>query len=70
MDNLELESSDKEKKKPGHNKVTYKKYEMSQDFLFPPSTSDYLPKNHIARLIHVIVDKMDIEYIESKMECG
>ena len=70
MDNLELESSDTEKKKPRHNKVTYKKYEMSQDFLFPPSTSDYLPKNHIARLIHVIVDKMDIEYIESQYKGG
>ncbi|HRG49207.1 MAG TPA: IS1182 family transposase [Leptospiraceae bacterium] len=70
MDNLVLESSDKEKKQPRHSKVTYKKYEMSQDFLFPPSTSDYLPKNHIARLIHVIVDKMDIEYIESQYKGG
>lgn len=49
-----------------HNKVTFKKYEMQQDFLFPPSTDDYLSKTHIARLINLLVDQMDISPILNK----
>lgn len=72
MDQFKLESpsSEKNKKAPKHSKVTYKKYEMSHDFLFPPSTSDYIPKNHIARLIHAIVEEMNIEFIESNYKGG
>ena len=67
MESFNLTSDESEfKKKPRHNKVTFKKYEMNQDFLLPPSTEDYLPKHHIARLISVVIDKMDMTFLVSK----
>ncbi|HMV77266.1 MAG TPA: IS1182 family transposase [Leptospiraceae bacterium] len=53
-----------------HDRVTFRKYEMQQDFLFPPSTEDYLPPNHIARLVSAIVDRMDLSPIVSKYKGG
>lgn len=44
-------------------KVTFKQYEIDENFLFPPTTDEYIPKTHIARLISMIVDKMDITFI-------
>jgi transposase len=67
MEPLELNSDyTKIKKKPKHDKVTFKKYEMKQEFLLPPSTEDYLPKHHIARLISTVIDKMDMTFIIAK----
>jgi len=34
-------------------------YEVNTAYLFPLSTDDYISKNHIARLIHAIVDRQD-----------
>lgn len=69
MDNLfKLEEIPKSSKK--HNKITFKSYEQQIDYLLPNSTEDYLPKNHIARLISMLVDKMDLTSIVSKYHGG
>ena len=50
-------------KKKRHHKVTFKPYEVNQSFLFPKSTDDYLAKDHIARLLSSIIDRIDIPLI-------
>jgi transposase len=58
MKNIVLENDIKIQKK-----VTFKPYEIDENFLFPPSTDEYISKTHIARLISMIVDKMNITFI-------
>jgi hypothetical protein len=36
-------------------KVRFKEYNLGENYLFPPTTDDYISKNHIARLISVLV---------------
>jgi transposase len=70
MDTIFSNSLEISKKQPRHRKVTFKKYEMQQDFLLPPSTEDYLPVNHIARLISKIVDNIDLTSLMVKYTGG
>ena len=51
-------------------KVTFKEYQVNKVFLFPPSSDDYIPGNHIARLLDYIVEKMDISEIEKTYKGG
>lgn len=51
-------------------KVTFRPYEQQKDYLFPQSTADYLPSNHIARMLSAIIDRIDISQIESKYKGG
>lgn len=44
-------------------KVVFKEYSTDQSFIFPHSSDDYISKDHIARLINVIIDRMDISFI-------
>jgi len=48
----------------------FKKYEVNTAYLFPLSTDDYISKNHIARLIHAIVDKLDLREIIDSYKGG
>lgn len=50
-------------KKKRHQKVTFKPYEVNQSFLFPKSSDDYLPPDHIARLVSAIIDRINIPLI-------
>ena len=45
------------------NKTVFKEYSTNQIFLFPHSSDDYISKDHIARLVSVIIDRMDINFI-------
>ena len=51
-------------------KVRFKPYDVGQNYLFPPTTDDYISKYHIARLIHIIIEKMDITFILSTYKGG
>lgn len=44
-------------------KIVFKPYCQTQDFLLPKSVSDFITPGHIAQLIDVIIEKMDIDFI-------
>ena len=69
MDTL-FEGEEKPKSLKRHDRITFKNYEQQVDYLLPHSTEDYLPKNHIARLISLLVDRMDLTHIKSKYRGG
>jgi len=50
--------------------VTFKAYEIGENYLFPPTTDEYISRYHIARLISLIVDKMDITFIVKTYKGG
>jgi len=51
-------------------KVTFKPYEQQKDYLFPPSTADFLSKDHIARMLSAIIDRIDISQVECQYKGG
>jgi transposase len=46
-----------------NEKVIFKKYEMGQPMLLPPSVEELIPEKHLVRVINEIIDKMDIRAI-------
>jgi len=40
--------------------MLFKEYNQDQLFLFPPSLHDFLPKDHLARVINEVVDELDL----------
>jgi len=65
-----LKGIDKGKDSERVKKVTYKEYQVNKVFLFPPSSDDYIGKDHIARLIDYIVERIDIGGIEKTYKGG
>lgn len=53
-----------------HNKVVYKPYSTSSEYLLPPSTDDLVPENHIARYLSNVIDSIDISEIEKMYKGG
>ena len=51
-------------------KPVFKEYIQDQYSLFPERLDDYIPKNHVVRLVSSIVDKLDIEPIISTYKGG
>jgi len=51
-------------------KVIYKSYNPNDSLLLPPSLGDYLPENHPARVVSMIVDKLDISEVEDSYAGG
>ncbi len=51
-------------------KPVFKEYIQDQHSLFPERLDDYIPKNHVVRLVSSIVDKLDIEPIISTYKGG
>lgn len=43
-------------------------YEPNQDFLLPPSLSEWLPENHLAYFVSEIVDRLDLEKFYGRYE--
>ncbi|AKB35748.1 Mobile element protein [Methanosarcina siciliae C2J] len=43
----------------------FRKYDQKQQFLLPLDLEDFVPENHIARVLNDIVDVVDITAIES-----
>jgi len=44
----------------------FKPYRKSQFMLFPKSIDDYVPQNHLSRMIDSIVEQLDTRNIEDK----
>jgi len=42
------------------SKVVFKDYDPSQQFLFPPSIADMIPKSHAVRVVSDVIDKIDL----------
>jgi transposase len=43
-------------------------YEPNQDFLLPPSPSEWLPENHLAYFVSEMIDRLDLEIFYSRYE--
>lgn len=56
--------------KNNNKKVAYKDYKIDENYIFPPSTNDYIGPTHIARVINKIIDKIDLSFIEKKFKGG
>jgi transposase len=44
----------------------FKPYRKSQFMLFPNSIDDYVPQNHLVRVVNNIVEQLDTRSIEDK----
>ena len=44
----------------------FKPYNVDQLMLLPPSLHDYVPQDHLARLVHKVVEQLDTTSIENK----
>jgi transposase len=51
-------------------KVVFKPYEIGENYLFPATTDEYISKTHIARLISLIIDRMNIRFILENYKGG
>ena len=52
------------------NKVVYKRYEMAQPQLLPPSLEELIPEKHLVRVINELIDKMDLTVIHKSYRGG
>jgi transposase len=43
-------------------------YEPEQDFLLPPSVSEWLPENHLGYFVSEIIDRLDLEKFYARYE--
>lgn len=43
-------------------------YEPKQDFLLPPSVSEWLPENHLAYFVMEIIDRLDLQVFYARYE--
>jgi transposase len=43
-------------------------YEPNQDFLLPPSVSEWLPENHLAYFVNETIDRLDLEKFYARYE--
>ena len=50
-------------KKTLHPKVSFKAYEQHQSQLFPSSLDEWIPENHLVRLVSSVIDKMDLDSV-------
>ena len=51
-------------------KATFKTYDQNDNLLLPPCLGDYIPKNHKARVVSAIIDRLDISEIENGYKGG
>ncbi len=50
-------------KKTLHPKVSFKAYEQHQSQLFPSSLDEWIPENHLVRLVSSVIDKMELDSV-------
>ena len=43
-------------------------YEPNQDFLLPPSPSEWLPENHLVYFVSEIIDRLDLQKFYARYE--
>jgi transposase len=52
------------------DKVVYKRYEMNQPQLIPPSVDELIPEKHMVRVVNRVVDQMDLSMVEKEYKGG
>ena len=52
------------------NKITYKPYSQSEQWLLPPSLNELVPENHFVRIVSKTVDELKIEKVFAKYTKG
>lgn len=52
------------------SKAAFKEYNQKQIQLLPPSLEEFIPKNHLVRVVNQVVEKLDISSIVNQYEGG
>jgi transposase len=52
------------------NKAVFKRYEMAQPQLLPPSLDELIPEKHLVRVINELIDRMDLTAINKSYKGG
>ena len=52
------------------DKVVFKRYEMGQPQLLPPSVEELIPEKHLVRVIDQVIEDMDISVIVKEYKGG
>ena len=52
------------------DKITYKPYSQSEQWLLPPSLNELVPENHFVRIVSKTVDELKIEKVFAKYTKG
>lgn len=52
------------------DKITYKPYNQSEQWLLPPSLEELVPKNHFVRIVSRTVDELEIEELFARNAKG
>jgi transposase len=52
------------------NRALFKRYEMGQPQLLPPSVEELIPEKHLVRVVNALIDKLKIATIESGYKGG
>jgi transposase len=53
-----------------HNQVTFKRYEMDQMSLLPPSLEDFIPEHHLVRVVNRAVEQIKLEPLLAQYKGG
>jgi transposase len=56
--------------KKGHQKITFKRYEMGQPMLLPPSLEELVPEEHLVRVVNRAVEAIEIEPLLKQYKGG
>ena len=43
------------------SKITFKRYDQSEQWLLPPSLEELVPENHLVRVVSATVDKIELK---------
>lgn len=46
--------------------MSFKEYQPNQQFIFPPSLSDFLPEDHLALVIHEVVNSLNLSQLYAR----
>ena len=45
------------------DKITYKPYDQTQQYLIPPSADELIPQDHLVRLVNETIDEMELQQL-------
>ena len=56
--------------KKGHNRVTFKPYNMNQSALLPPSLDELVPQEHLVRVVNRAIEELNIDALLRRYKGG
>lgn len=57
-------------KRINNTKVVFKDYTMEQGFLLPPNLDDMIAENHVVRVVHQTIERMDVSPLITQYKGG